>query len=206
MNHELSVNFGVHKRRTLSSSNVLLLYRPVRILNENMKVSLTVAVPGDMEGRQIPITLAEFLIGRDPDCHLCPASPRVGKHHCAFRLRQQKVFLKTFDTITGTFVNDRRVDGEVQLLDGDWLKIGPLLFRLNIEATPVQHAPHEDLMATLLLQESQAAEAEAANADQSKKEVSTPPAAEFPDGKAIPKPPSRAAKEILAKYRRRGRA
>jgi pSer/pThr/pTyr-binding forkhead associated (FHA) protein len=171
-----------------------------------MKVSLTVAVPGDMEGKQIPITpLAEFLIGRDPDCHLCPASPRVGKRHCAFLLRQQKVFLKTFDTITGTFVNDRRVDGEVQLLDGDWLKIGPLLFRLNIEVSPVQHA-HEDLVATLLLQESQAAEAQAANADQSKKEISAPLPGEVPDNKPGYKPPSRAAREILAKYRRRGRA
>ena len=171
-----------------------------------MKVSLTVAVPGDMEGKQIPITLTEFLIGRDPDCHLCPASPRVGKRHCAFLLRNQKVFLKTFDTITGTFVNDRRVDGEVQLLDGDWLKIGPLLFRLNIEASPVQPAPHEDLVATLLLQESQAAEAQAANADRSKKEISAPPPGEVPDNKPAYKPPSRAAKEILAKYRRRGRA
>jgi predicted component of type VI protein secretion system len=166
-----------------------------------MKVSLTVAVPGDMEGKQIPITLAEFLIGRDPECHLCPASPRVGKRHCAFLLRHQRVFLKTFDTMTGTFVNDRRVDGEVQLLDGDWLKIGPLLFRLNIEASPV-HPAHEDLVATLLLQESQAADADA---DRSKMEVSAPPPAESPDDKPTPRPPSRAAREILAKYRRRGR-
>jgi predicted component of type VI protein secretion system len=162
-------------------------------LNERMKVSLTVAVPGDMEGKQIPVSLAEFLIGRDPDCHVCPASPRVGKRHCAILLRNQKVFLKTFDTVSGTLVNDRRVDGEVQLLDGDWLKIGPLLFRLNIEAAPVHH---EDLAATLLLQESQAAEAEA---DKDKA------SAELPNAQPPPKPPSRAAQEILAKYRRRGR-
>jgi len=171
-----------------------------------MKVSLTVAVPGGMEGKQIPVPLPEFLVGRDPECHLCPASPRVGKRHCAILLRSQKVFLKTFDTVSGTFVNDRRVDGEVQLLDGDVLKIGPLLFRLNIEAEITPAGPHEDMVATLLLQESQAAEAQAANADQSKKEISAPLPGEVPDNKPGYKPPSRAAREILAKYRRRGRA
>ena len=161
-----------------------------------MKVSLTVAVPGDMEGKQIPITLTEFLIGRDPDCHLCPASPRVGKRHCAFLFRHQKVFLKTFDTITGTFVNDRRVDGEVQLLNGDVLKIGPLLFRLNIEAEIAPAGPHEDMVASLLLQESQAAEVDVAKAS---------PPAELPSDKPAAMPSSQAAKDILAKYRRRGR-
>src|SRR5262245_17573290 len=163
-----------------------------------MKVSLTVAVPGGMEGKQIPVPLPEFLVGRDPECHLCPASPRVGKRHCVILLRSQKVFLKTFDTVSGTFVNDRRVDGEVQLLDGDLLKIGPLLFRLNIEAAIAPAGPHEDMVASLLLQESPAAEADAAK-------VSASPPAELPNDKPPAMPSSQAAKDILAKYRRRGR-
>jgi len=172
-------------------------------LNVSMKVSLTVAVPGGMEGKQIPVPVPEFLVGRDPECHLCPASPRVGSRHCAILLGSQKVFLKTFDTVSGTFVNDRRVDGEVQLLDGDLLKIGPLLFRLNIEAEIAPAGPHEDMVASLLLQESQAAEADVARTDQST--VSASPPAELPSDKPAAMPSSQAAKDILAKYRRRGR-
>jgi pSer/pThr/pTyr-binding forkhead associated (FHA) protein len=164
-----------------------------------MKVSLTVAVPGDMEGKKIPITLAEFVIGRDPQCNLCPGSPRVGSRHCALLIRANKLFLKNFDRLTGTFVNDRRIDGEVQLLDGDWLKIGPLLFCVNIEVT-ASSAPlhHEDLAAQVFLVESQ---------------NDTPPApennqeAEKPDSEkqtedAPPKPESPAVKALLDKYRR----
>jgi pSer/pThr/pTyr-binding forkhead associated (FHA) protein len=161
-----------------------------------MKVSLTVAVPGDMEGKRIPVTLAEFLIGRDPQCHLCPGSPRVGIRHCAVLVRGNKVFLKNFDKITGTFVNDRRIDGEVQLLDGDWLKIGPLLFCLNIE-TAASPAHPEDLAAQLLLVEGQD---EAAPAPENNQPPEKPESAEGPEP---PKPPeSEATKAILAKYRR----
>jgi hypothetical protein len=136
MNHERSVNYfhsqKANKKLIECSFALLACWR----LNEAMKVSLLVAVPGGMEGKEIPITLSEFLIGRDPDCHICPSSPRVGQRHCAFLIRNQRVYLRAFDTIAGTFINDRRVDGEAQLLDGDLLKIGPLLFRLSIEASP----------------------------------------------------------------------
>jgi pSer/pThr/pTyr-binding forkhead associated (FHA) protein len=173
-----------------------------------MKVSLTVAVPGDMEGKKIPITLAEFVIGRDPQCHLCPGSPRVGSRHCALRVRANKVFLKNFDRHTGTYVNDRRIDGEVQLLNGDWLKIGPLLFCVNIEAAPSSTLHHEDLVAQLLLIEGENGEAK----DGTPRAGGTP-ATETdadrdkpPEDKDAPAPvQSPAAKAILEKYRRRGR-
>jgi hypothetical protein len=48
-----------------------------------MKLSLVVLTPGKMEGKSIPITLSQFLIGRDPQCHLRPASALVSKRHCA---------------------------------------------------------------------------------------------------------------------------
>jgi len=86
-----------------------------------------------MEGRSIPITVADFLIGRAPSCHLSPESPAVGERHCVLKLRDNGVFLKNFDTATGTFVNDRQVAGGIELFDGDRLRIGPLLFVVNIE-------------------------------------------------------------------------
>jgi len=169
-----------------------------------MRVSLTVAVPGDMEGKQIPVTIAEFLIGRDPACHLCPGSPRVGKRHCALLVRHNKVFLKNFDHATGTYVNDRRIDGEVQLMHGDLLKIGPLLFQLNIEAANIiADGDHEDLAAQVFLiegQENMANNGGDAAKDGQQGSESAQPAE---DAKQTPKPePSAATKAILAKYRR----
>ncbi|HXG11482.1 MAG TPA: FHA domain-containing protein [Gemmataceae bacterium] len=99
-----------------------------------MKVSLVVLTPGKSEGKIIPITLSQFLIGRDPQCHLRPASASISKRHCAILIRDNKVFVRDFDSTNGTFVNDRQIKGEIELRPDDRLKIGPLLFAIRIEA------------------------------------------------------------------------
>ena len=47
-----------------------------------MKLSLLVLTPGKMEGKSIPITIPQFVIGRDPQCNLRPASALISKRHC----------------------------------------------------------------------------------------------------------------------------
>src|SRR6516162_222967 len=103
-----------------------------------MKLNLVVLTPGKTQGKAIPITLSQFLIGRDPQCHLRPASAVISKRHCALLIRGDKVFLRDFDSTNGTFVNDRQIKGEMELQNDDRLKIGPLDFGVKIETgTPV---------------------------------------------------------------------
>jgi predicted component of type VI protein secretion system len=99
-----------------------------------MKLSLLVLTAGKMEGKALEIKLSQFLIGRDPQCHLRPASPLISKRHCAILQRDGKVFLRDFGSTNGSFVNDEPVKGEVALTNDDTLKIGPLEFRVRIEA------------------------------------------------------------------------
>jgi predicted component of type VI protein secretion system len=100
-----------------------------------MKLSLVVLTPGKSEGKVIPITLSQFVIGRDPQCHLRPASALISKRHCALLVRDGKVFLRDFDSTNGTFINDDPVKGEVEVKHDDRLKVGPLLFGIRAEAT-----------------------------------------------------------------------
>ncbi|HEV3117656.1 MAG TPA: FHA domain-containing protein [Gemmataceae bacterium] len=103
-----------------------------------MKLSLVVVTPGKMEGKSIPVTLSQFLIGRDPQCQLRPASALISKRHCALLIREEKAFVRDFDSTNGTSVNDDPVKGERELKDGDTLKVGPLAFRVALEtAVPV---------------------------------------------------------------------
>ncbi|MBM4068113.1 MAG: FHA domain-containing protein [Planctomycetes bacterium] len=102
-----------------------------------MKLSLVVLTPGKSEGKAIPITLAQFLIGRDPQCNLRPASPMISKRHCAVLVRNGKVFVRDFDSTNGTFINDTQVKEEQQLNHDDILKVGPLEFRVQVEGAPV---------------------------------------------------------------------
>jgi pSer/pThr/pTyr-binding forkhead associated (FHA) protein len=108
-----------------------------------MKLSLVVLTPGKTEGKVIPITLSQFVIGRDPQCHLRPASALISKRHCALLVRDDKIFLRDFDSTNGTFLNDGPVKGEVEVKNDDRLKVGPLLFivRAVASATPPVNRP-----------------------------------------------------------------
>src|SRR6516225_4172946 len=80
-----------------------------------MKLRLVVNSPGKGEGKVIPITLSQFLIGRDPQCHLRPASALISKRHCAVLVRGEQAFVRDFDSTNGTSVNDESVIGEKEL-------------------------------------------------------------------------------------------
>ena len=99
-----------------------------------MKISLVVLTAGKMMGKEIPITAAEFRIGKDPSCQLKPASG-VSDKHCAFLVKQGKLFLIDLGSAEGTFVNDHKISAEVELKPKDKVKVGPLLFEVKIEAT-----------------------------------------------------------------------
>jgi pSer/pThr/pTyr-binding forkhead associated (FHA) protein len=106
-----------------------------------MKLSLVVLTSGKSQGQAIPITLAQFLIGRDPQCNLRPASALISKRHCALLVKGDKIFLRDFGSTNGTFVNEKPVKDEVELKNDDVLKVGPLSFSVRMEATPAINRP-----------------------------------------------------------------
>lgn len=98
-----------------------------------MKVSLVVA-SGVHQGKVIPIPVAQFLIGRDPQCHLRPASQAISKRHCGLLIRDGKVYVQDFGSTNGTIVNGELLQsGQVEVQDGASVQLGPLEFRVRIE-------------------------------------------------------------------------
>ena len=98
-----------------------------------MKVSLIVA-SGVHQGKPIPISGAKFVIGRDPQCQLRPASQAISKLHCGFFVREGKVFAMDFGSTNGTSVNDEQLPAnlEREVKHGDRIKAGPLDFTLSL--------------------------------------------------------------------------
>jgi pSer/pThr/pTyr-binding forkhead associated (FHA) protein len=104
----------------------------------HMKVSLVVA-SGAHQGKVVPITGPQFLIGRDAQCHLRPASQAISKHHCGVLVRDGQVYVKDFGSTNGTLVNDVLIRAtEVGVVDGATLKLGPLDFIVRIELAAPQ--------------------------------------------------------------------
>jgi pSer/pThr/pTyr-binding forkhead associated (FHA) protein len=98
-----------------------------------MKLTLLVLTAGKQEGKLLEIKLPQFLIGRDPQCHLRPASALISKRHCVLIQRDEKAFIRDFDSTNGTFVNEEPVKGERELNNEDQLKIGPIEFKVRLE-------------------------------------------------------------------------
>ena len=106
-----------------------------------MKVSLVVA-DGVHQAKVIPIKVAQFIIGRDPKCHLRPSSPSISKQHCVFFVAGDKVVLRDLGSTNGTFVNEQPLQGgQIELHNGDRLKIGPLAFTMGVERSVAVDKP-----------------------------------------------------------------
>lgn len=134
-----------------------------------MKLSLVVLSEGKASGQSIPVKLSQFIIGRDPQCHLRPASSVISKRHCALITKDGKVYVRDFDSTNGTFVNEQQLKGQRELKNGDVLKLGPVVFRVEMEGaaavdkpTPLPAARSgkggEDDMAALMLMDDGAVE------------------------------------------------
>jgi len=106
-----------------------------------MKLSLVVTTAGKAQGQVIPVKLTQFVIGRDPQCNLRPASALISKRHCAILVKNGQVFVRDFESTNGTFVNEQQISGEVPLKHDDALRVGPLDFKVVIEGQPSVSKP-----------------------------------------------------------------
>jgi predicted component of type VI protein secretion system len=199
-----------------------------------MQITLIVLSEGKVKGKEIPVRTFPFLIGRDPQCQLRPASALVSKRHCAILVRENKVFVHDFQSTNGTFVNDRQIMGDIEIRNEDHLTVGSLNFAVRIEALPpvtkptpppisktkLENPSDEEAAALFLagLSETQAPPTDSQATDSSGVPTGStidmevpPPGAKMESKQEPPKKPkeevdtSKSAAAILEKYRRRPR-
>ncbi|RMG38808.1 MAG: FHA domain-containing protein [Planctomycetota bacterium] len=102
-----------------------------RKATDMLKAELKV-VGGKHHGRIIPLTTRKFLVGREPDCHLRPNSESVSRHHCVFTLDDYTCHVRDLGSTNGTYVNGRRITGQVRLKSHDRVTIGKLTFEVIV--------------------------------------------------------------------------
>jgi serine/threonine-protein kinase len=116
------------------------------------KVTLTV-VRGENTGRQhVFEDRTTALVGRDPECTLQFPKDRahqtISRHHCLIDINPPDVRIRDLGSRTGTYINDRLigkrdktltaeqgrelVQPELELRDGDLIKLGNTVFRVSM--------------------------------------------------------------------------
>ncbi len=91
--------------------------------------------------KAFPLPSAVTVIGRRSDCDLRIPLPMVSRRHCQLSLNKNTLELRDLESRCGTFLNDKRVDGETTVKAGDYLRIGPLIFVCQIDGKPEKIVP-----------------------------------------------------------------
>jgi pSer/pThr/pTyr-binding forkhead associated (FHA) protein len=107
------------------------------------QVSLKVLVGGNV-GKEIPVPVPRFLIGRSDECHLRPKSDAISRNHCTILVHDDEVSIRDLNSRNGTYINDERISGDRVLAAGDKLKIGKLEFEVLIKHTKKDVEPVPD--------------------------------------------------------------
>ena len=97
-----------------------------------MKTSLKV-VGGKNDGREIPIKVSKFVIGRGEKAHLRSSSDLVSRQHTLIRVKDGKVTIEDLKSRNGTFVNGQKIEGVHVAKPGDKLRVGRLQLEMQID-------------------------------------------------------------------------
>jgi pSer/pThr/pTyr-binding forkhead associated (FHA) protein len=100
------------------------------------------------DGSQASFSLTDevTVMGRGHDCELRIPLKVVSRKHCQLSPNQQSVKIQDLDSRGGTFVNGKRVNNST-LKAGDYVRIGPLTFQVQIDGEPKEPSPPEPAQA-----------------------------------------------------------
>ncbi|MEZ6096375.1 MAG: FHA domain-containing protein [Pirellulaceae bacterium] len=99
-----------------------------------MQVKLKV-IGGKNDGREIKISVPEFIIGRGEEAHLKPASDLISRKHCSIKVEGPTVIISDMGSRNGTFVNGEQLAAPHEAKIGDVLRVGRLQFEVLIDVT-----------------------------------------------------------------------
>jgi predicted component of type VI protein secretion system len=99
-----------------------------------MNVTL-VMVTGDGSAKELPIPKLPVTIGRGSECKLRVPLPAVSRTHCEILDEDDELVVRDLKSSNGTHVNRERVK-QRELLPGDLLAVGPVVFVVKIDGHP----------------------------------------------------------------------
>jgi hypothetical protein len=123
----------------------------------NNKVQIAVSA-GAMKGKTFAFEEHDtFLFGRLAECHCClPDDSQVSRRHFMIEVNPPDARIRDFGSMNGTYVNDKKIGArepgetpeqgqkrkypEVDLKNGDVLKVGQTVLAVKIESEPAQGA------------------------------------------------------------------
>jgi pSer/pThr/pTyr-binding forkhead associated (FHA) protein len=89
-----------------------------------------------------PLPDGVTVLGRSHDCELRVPLKVVSRKHCQLSPNKESLKIQDLDSRIGTFLNGKRVNA-AQVKAGDYVRIGPLTFMVQIDGEPKEAIPPE---------------------------------------------------------------
>lgn len=106
-----------------------------------MNVSLLM-VQKDGASKEVPLRALPITIGRGEDCKLRVPLASVSRNHCELLEDDDELIVRDLRSSNGTFVNKERI-AKRELVPGDLLAVGPVVFVVRIDGHPKDVNPAE---------------------------------------------------------------
>jgi len=106
-----------------------------------MNVNL-VLFKNDGSHATFPLADGVTVMGRSHDCELRIPLKIVSRKHCQLSPNNESLKVQDLDSRLGTFLNGKRIDAAA-VKAGDYIRIGPLTFQVQIDGKPEKPVPPE---------------------------------------------------------------
>ena len=90
--------------------------------------------------KEFAIEKGTTVIGRRIDADLRIPLNQISRAHCEILVNKEKALLRDLDSSNGTYVNGEQIK-EVSLKAGDLIKLGPVIFTVQIDGEPKDITP-----------------------------------------------------------------
>ncbi len=94
----------------------------------------------DGSQKSFPLPSSVTIIGRRHDCDLRAPLKSVSRRHCQFSNNKGGLTIRDLSSRNGTYLNGKRIE-HAELKAGDRIKVGPLLFVIQIDGQPKEVHP-----------------------------------------------------------------
>lgn len=93
-----------------------------------------IIMTGKHQGKKMALAEGcKLVIGRDEGVAVRLATSEVSRRHCAIRVREGVVSVEDLGSRNGTQINDATITKRTRVKAGDILRVGPMLFQLEVK-------------------------------------------------------------------------
>ncbi len=87
----------------------------------------------DGSQRQVVVDRARFVIGKKPSCQLTLDRTNISREHCEIVSTDGGYRIRDLNSRNGTFINNKKIDGEAPIADGAVIQLGDFTLLFGIE-------------------------------------------------------------------------